>query len=462
MSKFTLLNHVIDASFINIEMIWVGMRSPMVKKLLGESVPQSFCECLDYNTLKYFQNKREAKRFSDICAQAITYDKKLLDKITKKTEFLADKILELNISQFNFSKLSNKEILSLLKKIHSLQSQISSWGMPIAFADIGGNISNKLSKILSKRVNLKHPYDLYSEVLSSPDKISLTQKAYQAILKSNNYSYLQKKYFWLDQGYVGLGLGQKDIKEIKKTQKIKKAKKIISKKDLISELSLSPNEINFFETSASMVYLKALRGDCRQVLHVLVNHIIKEIAKRHHLESKFLHMLSSYELMNFLKNEKNLPENLNKRLKHCLVVPVNKNEYKIITQSKQINQFLKTKIETNKQKFNNNISLSGQVAQAGKIKGKACMVLSAKDNSKIKPGEILVSISTSPQLLPAMKKAAAFLTEMGGITSHASIVSRELKKPCIVGIKSITQTLKDGDLIEVDANLGRVKIIKRK
>ena len=68
---------------------------------------------------------------------------------------------------------------------------------------------------------------------------------------------------------------------------------------------------------------------------------------------------------------------------------------------------------------------------------------------------------TFPDLLPAMKRAAAFVTDTGGITCHAAIVSRELRKTCIVGTQFATQIFKDGDLVEVDANKGIVKIIKR-
>ncbi len=74
-----------------------------------------------------------------------------------------------------------------------------------------------------------------------------------------------------------------------------------------------------------------------------------------------------------------------------------------------------------------------------------------------KIGDILLSQATSPDLLPAMKKAAAIVTEQGGITSHAAIVSRELGIPCVIGTKIATKVLKDGDLVEVDANRGIVK-----
>ena len=67
---------------------------------------------------------------------------------------------------------------------------------------------------------------------------------------------------------------------------------------------------------------------------------------------------------------------------------------------------------------------------------------------------------TTPDMVPIMKKAAAFVTDEGGITCHAAIVSREMKKPCIIGTKIATKILHDGQLVEVDANRGIVKIIK--
>lgn len=59
-----------------------------------------------------------------------------------------------------------------------------------------------------------------------------------------------------------------------------------------------------------------------------------------------------------------------------------------------------------------------------------------------------------------MKKAAAFVTDEGGMLCHAAIVARELKKPCIIGTKFATQILRDGDLVEVDANRGIITILK--
>lgn len=68
---------------------------------------------------------------------------------------------------------------------------------------------------------------------------------------------------------------------------------------------------------------------------------------------------------------------------------------------------------------------------------------------------------TSPEYVPAMKRSGAVITDEGGLLSHAAIVARELGKPCIVGTKIATKVLKDGDLVEVDANKGVVRKVKK-
>lgn len=105
-------------------------------------------------------------------------------------------------------------------------------------------------------------------------------------------------------------------------------------------------------------------------------------------------------------------------------------------------------------------SIKGVSAYQGKVIGKVRKIITKKDISKLLSGEVLVAETTYPDHVPIMKLACAFVTDEGGITCHAAIVARELKKPCIVGTKIATQVLKDGDMVEVDADNGVVKIIK--
>jgi phosphohistidine swiveling domain-containing protein len=106
--------------------------------------------------------------------------------------------------------------------------------------------------------------------------------------------------------------------------------------------------------------------------------------------------------------------------------------------------------------------LTGSIGNRGKIQGTVKIVLNVeKDSKKLDEGEILVTSMTRPEFLPLMQKAAAFITDEGGITCHAAIIAREMKKPCIIGTKIATQVLKDGDLVEVDADTGVVRILEK-
>lgn len=112
-------------------------------------------------------------------------------------------------------------------------------------------------------------------------------------------------------------------------------------------------------------------------------------------------------------------------------------------------------------KYTNEIA--GQIAKMGFARGHAYVLhWNAKDIVKemeeMPKGSILVAGQTRPQLMPAIRKAAAIVTDEGGITSHAAIVSRELGIPCVIGTKVATKIIKTGDLIEVDANKGIVRI----
>ncbi|OGY50365.1 MAG: hypothetical protein A3J59_01195 [Candidatus Buchananbacteria bacterium RIFCSPHIGHO2_02_FULL_56_16] len=107
--------------------------------------------------------------------------------------------------------------------------------------------------------------------------------------------------------------------------------------------------------------------------------------------------------------------------------------------------------------------LSGVVASAGKtISGSVVVLISSKDFVKFKRGAILVAPETTPDFVPYMKLASAIVTDRGGITSHAAIVSRELGIPCVVGTKIATQVFKDCDRVEVDATNGVVRKIGSK
>jgi pyruvate, water dikinase len=101
----------------------------------------------------------------------------------------------------------------------------------------------------------------------------------------------------------------------------------------------------------------------------------------------------------------------------------------------------------------------GVCGSKGKADGKARIVMGASDFHKMQKGDVLVTSMTTPDFVPLMQKASAIVTDMGGLLSHAVIMSRELGKPCVIGTKFATQAFKDGDMVEVDAEKGVVRKI---
>jgi phosphohistidine swiveling domain-containing protein len=109
----------------------------------------------------------------------------------------------------------------------------------------------------------------------------------------------------------------------------------------------------------------------------------------------------------------------------------------------------------------NTDDLKGKTAWKGLVQGKVRVVYNLSDLNKTEIGDIIVCPMTTPEMTPVLRKAKAIITDEGGIMCHAAIIARELQIPCVVGTKSATKTLRDNDLVEVDANSGVIRVLKR-
>lgn len=102
------------------------------------------------------------------------------------------------------------------------------------------------------------------------------------------------------------------------------------------------------------------------------------------------------------------------------------------------------------------VMVSGLPASPGRISGPVKAIRSVDELDRVERGDILVTSMTTPDMVPAMKRAAGIVTDEGGLTSHAAIVSRELGTPCVVGTKKSTVTLSDGQIVTLDGERGKV------
>ena len=115
-----------------------------------------------------------------------------------------------------------------------------------------------------------------------------------------------------------------------------------------------------------------------------------------------------------------------------------------------------TKLEIDDKDIDEKLLLTGLAASPGIGVGKVVIIKDKSEINKIKEGDVLVTEMTNPDFVPAMRKAVAIVTDKGGRTSHAAIVSRELGVPCVVGAELATHMLKNGEIITVDGKQGKV------
>ncbi|MCK4554574.1 hypothetical protein KAU19_06490 [Candidatus Parcubacteria bacterium] len=181
------------------------------------------------------------------------------------------------------------------------------------------------------------------------------------------------------------------------------------------------------------------------------------------LEKNYLFMSLS-DLKNVIENRK-LNANFNKRKRSYALIS---GKSKIFEGVKEVNNFIN--------RYGLDIYLKGDIlkdikelkgcsASKGFAKGKIVLATSFKEFAKKinnKSNFILVTIMTSPEFVSLLKNVSAIITDEGGLLCHAAIISREMNIPCIIGTKIATKVLKDGDLVEVDADKGVVKILKKK
>lgn len=185
--------------------------------------------------------------------------------------------------------------------------------------------------------------------------------------------------------------------------------------------------------------------------------LLKEIGRRLGLSLQEMYYTDHHQIEDMLLKKKFDKKIIHQRMKCCayLIWP---NRYQILV-GKKAEEWHDKFLGPKKMIIG---EIKGVSASSGVVIGKAKIVKDIKDGYKIKKKDILVTGMTRPHWMPFIKKAAGIVTDEGGITCHAAIVARELGIPCVIATKVATKVLKDGDLIEVNTNHNRVRILKRK
>lgn len=236
-------------------------------------------------------------------------------------------------------------------------------------------------------------------------------------------------------------------------QKIKNQKEKLIKKYKIN--SLCRYYLNVLD---DLYFLMDYKKEVLTQCHFAITPLYKEAGRRVGLNLSQVYWLSWYELKNFLIKNKKVSLRLIDQRKKDSVIVFSNGKINFLNKkqgSKIISEITK---EENVQKKVKEIK--GLPVSRGIVFGRICYLKSASDSDKMKKGEILLVSNTTPDFMPAIRKAKAIITNEGGITCHAAIISRELKIPCVVGTQIATQVLKTGDQVEVNAEEGIIKTIK--
>ena len=222
--KYVIGNQDVDTSFLALEMTWKGMRDERLKEQIGICSHDSVCEIVKGNTINYLVEAKGIKVFIDRCVEKILKDERLLPRLKRETEKVARQIQNLARSSIKRVRaLSQPESITLLREIDKLQAECVFWGTVVAFADLWGDVTNRLLKVVQKRKNLKYSIPTYTSILTLPKEKGLTQRAYDDIVQSQkSYKELLQEYFWLDQGYIGRGLTEDQLGKIKASHKEQK------------------------------------------------------------------------------------------------------------------------------------------------------------------------------------------------------------------------------------------------
>jgi len=192
-------------------------------------------------------------------------------------------------------------------------------------------------------------------------------------------------------------------------------------------------------------------------IEAFLHRLFKHAAGDAKINDKLLRVVTPDEFVSFLESG-SLPttEILEERYRYCVVVTdPGKNELVVGESAREIIRQI-TKVDVTKIE-----EFKGVIANKGVACGIVRIISTEEDMDKFKGGDILVSPMTRPDFLPVMKNSAAYVTDAGGQLCHVAIVARELNKPCIISTKFATQVLRDGDEVEVDADEGVVRILKR-
>jgi phosphohistidine swiveling domain-containing protein len=385
------------------------------------------------------------------------------------------------IKSTNLSDLADDELLKLYKDLELVYIQKL---IPSPLIDGFSLTTDKLIKekieAFLRSKNLHDRFNEYIAILTAPIFTSFLQEEEINFFDSvknvlNDEVGLaeaierhQQKYFWIQNNYTNDNIlpveyfasRVSDMTIVSANDRIRELTQLAiehkrAKEELVKQLDLPEGLLALLAITDSFNSAQDERKKGTFWATHYFSLLLEEISKRTEYSLQQLKYTSPAEIADVFEKKISHQE-LDARFEYCMILWHN-DQYDVTTDQHLIQEW--DKIGTGA--YAQASSVKGMTASRGSANGRVKIVESVDEISKVENGDIIVAVMTRPDYLPAMQKAVAFVTDEGGITCHAAIVAREMRKPCVIGTKSATKIFKDGDLVEVDADKGIVTIISR-
>lgn len=376
--------------------------------------------------------------------------------------------------KLDLQKMNNSEIYNLLfnwyqitlNQIYFINLAPVELGLQRAISELGAEkylTSEEISILYSldnNTVVIQEEYAFLKSILNANDD-NIERKINQHL----------KKY-----DYVTIGYGSKpidrsilyrryeNIKKLDKNQIEKRIKDIENypdyikaKKEKILRKLDNPKLAELFDLAAKLGFMrdrkKALLGKSVQYRNL----ILDEVSRRYNFENEELKWYIMDDFYNLLiLNEKLANKEIEHRKEGIYISNIS-----IMSSGEEAREEYFENFKQEKEDASVLKKRKGICASSGVVRGKARICLTFEESNNLEKDEILITYGTDFDFMNAIVKSSGIITEEGGILSHASVISRELHKPCIIAFKGITKLIKDGDLIELNAEKGTVTLLEK-
>ncbi len=419
----------------------------------------------DYCEFNY--SKTDLTAHAEKIVQNLVKDPGYLQKKRELNEETVEKWLPLIENPHpDYSSTSDEALVGLVSKMAaSIEGVIGGSHM---IESVSLRLERNIRHRLSKQTSGKELNEDFS-VLTAPTTQSFLSKKEEGLWKIKQAKGKEKEkavekfwndFCWVNSSYVGNTPWTREtiIEEAEKIGSFEKPdfRELQKKKlELFKKYHLTEEEQQWFFWTEFLTDWQDNRKKNIFKAIFAFEQVLAELSRRFKIDRKYLHYLLSDDISIESLSDGSAKKKAEFRMKGSVFV---RELGKLsVFEGEEFSEFKKTF-----EHVHEDVSiLTGMAASLGIATGPVKICTTIESLSKVQQGDILVASMTRPEYVSAMKKAAAIVTDEGGVTCHAAIVSRELGIPCVIGTQKATKVLKDGWIVQVNANHSSITVIDK-